>query len=397
MTKANRWLLPDGVDEILPPRANKLETLRREILDLYRSWGYELVITPLIEFLDSLMIIPSEELHLQTFKVVDQLSGRTMGVRADITSQVARIDAHVLQSKGPARLCYAGSTLMTKPGSMLSSRSPIKIGAELYGHSGSSSDLEVISLMLETLRCAGIANVQLALGHVGIYHSLVENLDLDEDLEQKIFTAIQRKSPKDLADLLMPIKSHPELLRMLTALPGLCGDITVLDDAEEALYKAPGSVAENIHQLRELSRQIQASYPEQSLYFDLSELRGYEYHTGVVFGAYCKGHGQSIAKGGRYDNIGAGFGRARAATGFDCDLKTLLVLSSRDFGSAEKIFAPLTDDPALHEMIRELRQQGSQVICELDRQAVTAAELGCTHEIALRDGKWQLQPLATSV
>ena len=185
MTEANRWLLPDGVDEILPPAAHNLETLRRDILDLYRSWGYELVITPLIEFLDSLNIIPSEDLQLETFKVVDQVSGRSLGIRADITSQAARIDAHVLQKDGPNRLCYADSVLRTRPSSMLGTRSPYRIGCELYGHRGLASDVEVISLMLETLKLAEINEVQLALGHVGIYRSLIENAGLDQDTEKK--------------------------------------------------------------------------------------------------------------------------------------------------------------------------------------------------------------------
>ena len=315
MSKANRWLLPDGVDEILPPQANNLEMLRRDILDLYRSWGYELVITPLIEFLDSLNIVPSEHLHLETFKVVDQISGRSMGIRADITSQVARIDAHVMQKQGPNRLCYADSVLRTRPSSMLGSRSPYRIGAELYGHNGIDSDLEVISLMLETLKLAEIEPVQLALGHVGIYRSLISHADLDDELEEKLFAALQSKSTEDIDQLLGNLTTNGNLLEMLTALPTLSGDESVLEQAEQVLAKAPGTVKEDIAQLRGLAAALKARYPEQSLYFDLSELRGYDYHTGVVFAAYTNGFGSSIAKGGRYDEIGSGFGRARAATG----------------------------------------------------------------------------------
>ncbi len=295
MTKANRWLLPDGVDEILPPEANNLESLRRDILDLYRSWGYELVITPLIEFLDSLSIVPGEDLQLETFKVVDQLSGRTMGIRADITSQVARIDAHVMQKNAPNRLCYADSVLRTKPSTMLGSRSPYRIGAELYGHNGIDSDLEIISLMLETLKLAEIGEVQLALGHVGIYRSLIAHAELDTEQERKLFAALQSKSEKDIDDLLANLKTKSGLLDMLKALPKLCGDESVLDTAEQALSKAPGTVLDDIAQLRSLSQTLKSRYPEQSLYFDLSELRGYEYHTGVVFAAYTNGFGSSIA------------------------------------------------------------------------------------------------------
>ncbi len=393
MTKANRWLLPDGVDEILPPQANNLESLRREILDLYRSWGYELVITPLIEFLDSLNIVPGEDLQLETFKVVDQISGRSMGVRADITSQAARIDAHVMQKNAPNRLCYADSVLRTRPSAMLGSRSPYRVGAELYGHSGIDSDLEIISLMLETLALAEIGPVQLALGHVGIYRSLIEHAGLDTDTEHKLFAAIQSKSEKDIDSLLQDINTNGGLLEMLKALPTLSGDISVLDEAEKVLNKAPGSVKEDIAQLRQLSLAISERYPEQSLYFDLSELRGYAYHTGVVFAAYTAGFGTSIAKGGRYDDIGEGFGRARAATGFDSDLKNLLALSKRDFASPEKILAPAVNDGELQTLIASLRAEGKQVITTLTKESNEAQETGCNGEIIQHDGKWIVNPL----
>ena len=393
MTKANRWLLPDGVDEILPPEANNLESLRRDILDLYRSWGYELVITPLIEFLDSLSIVPGEDLQLETFKVVDQLSGRTTGVRADITSQVARIDAHVMQKNTPNRLCYADSVLRTKPSTMLGSRSPYRIGAELYGHTGIDSDFEIISLMLETLKLAEIGEVQLALGHVGIYRSLIAHAELDAEQERKLFSAIQSKSEKDIDNLLHKQKTNGALLEMLKTLPKLCGDESVLDTAEQVLSKAPGTVLDDITQLRSLCESLKSRYPEQSLYFDLSELRGYEYHTGVVFAAYTIGFGSSIAKGGRYDDIGQHFGRARAATGFDSDLKNLLALSNRKFTVAEKVLAPANDDRELQALIYALRAEGKQVLTILSEDSASAKDLGCTQEIVKKDNKWVLNPL----
>lgn len=393
MTKANRWLLPDGVDEILPPAAHNLETLRRDILDLYRSWGYELVITPLIEFLDSLTIVPSEDLQLETVKVVDQLSGRHMGVRADITSQAARIDAHVLQKNGPNRLCYADSVLRARPSVMLGTRSPYRIGAELYGHRGIESDIEVISLMLETLKLAGIENVQLALGHVGIYRSLIENADLQPDIEKKLFTALQSKSEKDIDDILHSQNKNGALLTMLKALPKLSGDASILNLAEEFLKDAPGTVQEDIGQLREIKQILNARYPKQSLYFDLSELRGYEYHTGVVFAAYTAGFGTSVAKGGRYDDIGKGFGRSRPATGFDSDLKNLLSLGTRKFHETERIMAPADSDVDLLTFISELRSHGYQVLSMLPGQQESARDLGCTQEIVKLDGKWLLSPL----
>ncbi|MDC0598520.1 ATP phosphoribosyltransferase regulatory subunit [Gammaproteobacteria bacterium] len=395
MTRVNRWLLPDGVDEILPPQASKLETLRRDILDLYSTWGYELVITPLIEFIDSLMVVPSTELQLQTFKIIDQLTGRTMGVRADITSQVARIDAHVLQSDAPTRLCYADSVLRTKPSSMLGSRSPIRIGAELYGHSGTASDIEVISLMLETLAIAGVENVQLALGHVGIYRSLIEGAGLDDELKEKLFDALQRKSEKEIESLFdsadTDSNTNSERLQMLIKLPQLSGDETVLDEAETILKNAPGSALQDIQQLRTITQALKTRYPTQSFYFDLSELRGYEYHTGVVFAAYVSNFGQSIAKGGRYDHIGADFGRARAATGFDSDLKTLLALSGKHFILKEKVFAPGSNDPELLAFISQLRSEGKMVICSLEGQTESAKDMDCHSEIIKIKGKWCLQ------
>ena len=225
MTKANRWLLPDGVDEILPPQASQLETLRRDILDLYSTWGYELVMTPLIEFLDSLLILPSNALQLQTFKIVDQLTGRSMGVRADITSQVARIDSHVLQREAPTRLCYADSVLHTRPQSLLGSRSPLMIGAELYGHRGIESDIEVISLMLHTLEKAGIEKPQLALGHVSFYRTLTKSAGFPAELEQKLFAALQRKSASEIENLLQDAGAEKTLIadiKSLATLNGAC-------------------------------------------------------------------------------------------------------------------------------------------------------------------------------
>ncbi len=393
MTNVNRWLLPDGVDEILPPKAHKLESLRRDILDLYRSWGYELVITPLIEFVDSLNVVPSEELQLETFNVVDQISGRTMGIRADITSQVARIDAHVLQQEGPNRLCYAGSVLRTRPSIMLGSRSPYRIGAELYGHSGIESDLEVISLMLETLKLAGVDSVQLAFGHIGIYRSLIENANLGPELEKKLFTALQNKATKDIEDLLNELDESEELIAMLKVLPSLSGDESILDEAGTVLANAPGSVKQDLSELKELCSELKARYPDQSFYFDLSELRGYQYHTGIVFAAYIHDFGTSIAKGGRYDDIGEGFGRARAATGFDSDLKNLLSLGSREFTPTQKVIAPALNETELQSYIKELREQGYQVLTFLPGQEVSAKALGCSQEIVQLNGQWQLQVL----
>ncbi len=388
--KANRWLLPDGVDEILPPRANQLETLRRDILDLYRTRGYDLIKTPLIEFLDSLLIVPSHELQLSTFKIVDQLSGRSMGVRADISSQAARIDAHVLQQSGPTRLCYADSVLLTRPKGQLGSRSPQLIGAELYGHSGVESDVEVISLLLKTLEIAGIHEPLLALGHSSITRTLLKAAALDAETTEKLFAALQNKATADINQLLAKAPISDLLRECLTRLPTLHGDIQIVREATALLRKVDPTLAAALEQLLTIAAGVKRAFPDQSLYFDLCELRGYDYHTGVIFSAYVAGHGEAIANGGRYDGLGAVFGRARAATGFDADLKTLLNLSRRDFVLPGKVFAPAGTDAALLQAIEALRAQGRQVIQGFSDSTDSAATLGCSEQL-VKDGKgWKI-------
>ena len=393
MTKANRWLLPDGVDEILPPQASQLETLRRDILDLYSTWGYELVMTPLIEFLDSLLILPSNALQLQTFKIVDQLTGRSMGVRADITSQVARIDSHVLQREAPTRLCYADSVLHTRPQSLLGSRSPLMIGAELYGHRGIESDIEVISLMLHTLEKAGIEKPQLALGHVSFYRTLTKSAGFPAELEQKLFAALQRKSASEIENLLQNAGAEKTLIADIKSLATLNGDISILDRAASEIQSSAPEIQQSIDQLKKIASVISQRFPQQSVYFDLGELRGYEYHTGVVFAAYVSSYGEAIANGGRYDDIGEGFGRARAATGFDADLKILLAQGKNSYTPGKKIFAPANDDPALQEAIESLRSEGQHVINAFPGQTETAADMGCDYELTKTKDGWQATPL----
>jgi ATP phosphoribosyltransferase regulatory subunit len=388
--KANRWLLPDGVDEILPPRANQLETLRREILDLYRTRGYDLIKTPLIEFLDSLLIVPSHELQLSTFKIVDQLSGRSMGVRADISSQAARIDAHVLQQQGPTRLCYADSVLLTRPKGQLGSRSPQLIGAELYGHSGVDSDVEVISLLLKTLEIAGIHEPLLALGHSSITRTLLKAAALDAETTEKLFTALQNKATTDISQILARTKLSASLKECLTRLPTLHGDIQVVREATALLKKVDPALPAALEQLLTIATGIKRAFPAQNLYFDLCELRGYDYHTGVIFSAFVAGHGEAIANGGRYDGLGAVFGRNRAATGFDADLKTLLSLSRREFVQDAKIFAPAGLEAALVQKIETLRAAGRRVVQAFSDSKDGPAELGCGEQLVRDGSEWKV-------
>jgi len=397
---ANRWLLPDGVDEILPPRADQLETLRRELLDLYRSWGYDLIKTPLIEFLDSLLIVPSHELQLSTFKIVDQLSGKSMGVRADISSQAARIDAHVLQKDGPVRLCYADSVLRTRPAGPVGTRCPQLIGAELYGHAGREADVEVISLMLHTLRLAGIEQPLLALGHSAICRTLLKVAKLPAELELRLFTAMQNKASADITQLLAGSKIDRKLAKCLAQLPKLHGDAAVLKQAAKLLKGISPLIDAALANLQDIATALGKRFPQFNLFFDLCELGGYDYHTGVIFSAYVSGHGEAIAKGGRYDAIGEVFGRARPATGFDADLKNLLNLGKRRFALAEKIYAPALEDDLLDATVLELRLRGQVVVQALpgrhkgkNKDQLAARELGCTQQLLKQQGRWLVVPL----
>ncbi len=391
--KANRWQLPDGVDEVLPPRALQLETLSREILDLFGSFGYDLIKTPLIEFLESLHIVPSPELQLSTFTLVDQLSGRSMGVRSDITSQVARIDAHVLKNEHPTRLCYADTVLRTRPNGQLGSRSPRLAGAELYGYAGVEGDLEIISLLLHTLQIAGIARPLLALGHSTICRELLQAAHLPADAAAELFEALQNKATTDIDRILAQHDLPAGLSDCLRKLPTLHGDTRVLASARAMLRTSCIEVQAALDQLEKLAVAIKQRFPEQQIYLDLCELRGYDYHSGVIFSAYVEGHGEAIANGGRYDGIGAGFGRARAATGFDTDLMTLLRLSKRRFAAPDLIYAPASTDAGLLRTMDELRSQGCRVVQAFPGQLDLPASLGCNKQLLSDGNQWKVADL----
>ena len=393
MSSAKRWLLPDGVEEILPEEACKLEGLRRDILDLYRCWGYELVITPLIEFLDSLLVGSSHDLDLQTFKLIDQLSGQLMGIRADITPQAARIDAHRLNRAGPVRLCYADNVLHTRPRGMRTSRVPIRVGAEFYGHAGVECDIEVICLMREMLRTAAVDGVHLVLGHVGIYRSLLGAAAMDCASEETLFEAVQRKAYDEVDQLLAAGVSNASLREMLSRLVRLSGGEEVLGQAGEAFANAPAAVKTALDELVAIDAGVRKRIADVPLSYDLCELRGYQYHTGIVFAAYTPGYGRAVAKGGRYDNIGAVFGRARPATGFDSDLKTLARLTSRDFRHQPGILAPDSDCAELRARVEQLRASGEVVIADVSGacDAAAARELNCDRRLLKQQDEWIVQ------
>lgn len=383
-----RWLLPEGIEELLPPQAKRLEQLRRELLDLFTFWGYELVIPSLVEYLDSLLTGTGNDLELQTFKLTDQLNGRTMGVRADITPQVARIDAHrMLDREGPVRLCYQGTVLHTRGDGLGGSRSFTQIGAELYGHSGVESDAEMVSLMLRTLALAEVGPVFVDLGHVGIFRALTQSAGLNAEQESALFDALQRKAVPEIQNLLASLDVDAKTRQAIEELVWLNGGNDVLARARKSLA-GNAAALKAVDEVEQVAERVSRQQPDLQLHFDLAELRGFHYHTGVVFAAYQPGQGQAIAQGGRYDDIGKVFGRARAATGFSADLRSLVALGTEKELSNAGVFAPANDDPALITKIAELRAAGTRVVCELSGQDGGASAAACQQVLVLQDGQW---------
>lgn len=394
MNANNTWLLPEGIDELLPAQARALEALRRELLDTYATWGYQMVVTPFIEFLDSLLTGTGRDLELQTFKLTDQASGRLLGVRADITPQAARIDAHRLRHTAPTRLCYIGSVLRSRGDGFSGSRSPLQIGAEVYGHSGIASDVEIVNLTMETLRIAGLDNVYLDLGHVGIYRTLAQAARLDSGQEAELFEALQRKAIAEIGELVDRFGVEGSMRRMLLALAELNGDEEVLPRARSLLRDAPPAVAEAIDYVDAVARELKRRLPGLPVHYDLAELHAYHYQSGVVFAAFAPGEGQEVARGGRYDQIGEVFGRARPATGFSADLKTLMRLGSRQSEELEgAVLAPAGDDTALLKRVEGLRASGTVVIHALPDQPGDPAEMGCAYRLEKQGERWELVPL----
>jgi ATP phosphoribosyltransferase regulatory subunit len=310
-----KWVLPEYIEDILPAEAMKIEGLRRRILDLFFESKYELVMPPLLEYTDSLLTGTGHDLELRTFKVVDQLSGRMMGLRADITPQVARIDAHLLNRKGVTRLCYCGSVLHTRPLGASATREPIQIGAELYGDAGVEADLEILQLLCQALELAGVRNARVDIGHVAVFRSIAHSAEIPAEVEAELFEALQKKDVPALQALTKKMDSKTR--EALLLLPELYGGAEVLDLAEKKLPKLP-ELTRALGTLRKLAKACRIPAG-----FDLAELRGYHYHSGVVFDAYCDGVSGAVARGGRYDEVGKAFGRARPATGFSIDLRSL--------------------------------------------------------------------------
>ncbi|MDR2852946.1 MAG: ATP phosphoribosyltransferase regulatory subunit [Burkholderiaceae bacterium] len=381
------WALPDHIADVLPSEARHIEELRRHLLDTARGYGYELVIPPMIEHLESLLSGTGEALDLQTFKLVDQLSGRSLGLRADTTPQVARIDAHLLNRQGVARLCYCGAVLHTRPDRPYATREPLQFGAEIYGHAGLQADTETLQLALDGLRAVGLrpdaALVDMA--DVRIVRALLAGLTLDAAALARIHAALAAKDDGELRAL---TRDFPAAAREgLLALPRLYGDINVLDEAERALGAAPGA-ALALAQLRMLAGGLEGV----RVSFDLADLRGYAYYSAMRFGIYVEGAADALVRGGRYDEVGAVFGRNRPAVGFSLDLRELVsVLPAPSPRTA--IRAPWLDQQGLRVVIGLLRRAGETVVCVLPGHDSEIDEFHCDRELVEHDGVWLVQPL----
>lgn len=392
MSIKERWLLPEGIDELLPAEAAQLETLRRKLIDRMQSWGYQLVFPPLVEYLDSLLTGTAKTLDLQTFKLTDQMSGRLLGIRADMTPQVARMAAHKLRNQHDVlRLCYIGNVLHTLPEGQGTSRNPIQLGAEIYGHSGAESDMEVLQLMVETLNVSGVVKaLSLDLGHVGIYRGIALHAGLNNNQEQELFSALQRKALPEIECLLQEYNLSADCNAMLLALAELNGDVSILQQAKKVLASAPESVQHALATLQVIADMTAQRLPEITMNFDLAELRGYHYHTGVVFAAYQAGMSQAIAMGGRYDDIGEDFGHAQPATGFSLDLKPLASQLSLPIESKPAIAVIWADDLEQQNTVEQLRSQGEVVVYQLPDTELTASKI-----LKQQNGRWVVAETGT--
>jgi ATP phosphoribosyltransferase regulatory subunit len=380
------WLLPENIADVLPSEARKIEDLRRKMLDTFRLYGYELVMPPLLEYVESLLAGAGQDTELRTFKVVDQLSGRLLGLRADMTTQVARIDAHLLNRDTVTRLCYAGSVLHTRPSGLHATREPIQIGAEIYGHAGLEADAEIQELALGALALAGFDSVRLDLCHVGILRAILSDDPAARRDEAQLIAMLRAKDVPGLDGLTQDYL--PATRKALLALPHLYGDVEVLARAREELPALPGIT----RALAELAALAASAIGRAEVAIDLADLRGYQYESGAMFALYVPGLPNAVARGGRYDHVGEAFGRARPATGFSLDLREL----ARLLPTAERkhsIRAPWGNAPELKEKIADLRKAGEVVIQSMPGHDNVQDEFECDRVLVLENGNWILKNL----
>jgi ATP phosphoribosyltransferase regulatory subunit len=383
------WLLPEHIADVLPAQARRIEELRRALLDRARGYGFELVMPPLLEHLDSLLSGTGRELDLKTFKLVDQLSGRMLGLRADTTPQAARIDAHLLNREGVTRLCYCGPVLHTRPTGLAATREPLQFGAEIFGHAGLEADLEAAELALDSLAAAGVQGLVIDLADARVLRGVLAGVPLDAARLQDIVQALSEKDGAALAERTADV---PETTRKaLTALLSLYGSAEVLDLAREQLPQRP-LVQAALDQLAWLASHLKAAYPGLTVGFDLGDMSGYAYYSGPRFAVYGAGSPEALARGGRYDEVGAVFGRSRPAVGFSLDLKSLAEVAGPS-AAPSAIRAPWGEDPALRAAMRRLREAGETVIAVLPGHEVEAQAFACDRELASVQGQWVLRAI----
>ena len=385
--------MPEGIEEVLPPRAAQLDALCQRIMGQFAGWGYELVMPPLIEYLDTLFTGTDEDLELQTFKVIDQLNGKLMGVRADTTPQVARIEVHNLKRNRPSRLCYIGTVLHTLPGAPGGARSLLQVGAELYGHRGIESDAEILALMLKTLQLAGLHDVHVDIGHVGIMQGLTGPMQLHPDREALLFGCVQRKATDELKAMLKQWSLDNASGEALVRLMELEGDAGILGEVRDILRPCAQELCGYVDELDRIAQLTSCQVRNAPLYFDVTEFQGYHYHTGMTFVAYVPGESEGIAFGGRYDNVCEAFGRKRPATGFSTDALKLFELAPQSYTPEKGIYAPVSEVPGLYELVERLRAAGEIVIYRLpgDEQAPRGEH--CDRELVLEHGRWQVRKI----
>ncbi len=386
---SSAWLLPEHIADVLPAEARRLEELRRSLLAMAASYGFEQVMPPLLEHLESLLTGTGVERELRIFKLVDQLSGRSLGLRADATPQVARIDAHLLNRVGVTRLCYCGPVLHTRPQAPLASREPLQLGAEIYGHSGLEADLEVQDLALDGLRAAGLAELVLDMADARIVRGLLAGLGVDGPVLADVVAALATKNVPQLDRL---SQGFPDDVRAgLLALPGLYGDIAMLERARRVLPPRP-LIHAALDDLQWLAQHVALSHPEVRVGFDLADMGGYGYYSGTRFAVYAPGAADALLRGGRYDEVGAAFGRNRPAVGFSADLK-MLVAGASSPPRRSAIRAPWRDDAALRAAIRRLRANGDTVVCVLPGHEHEGDEFDCDRELVAVGDQWALRAL----
>jgi ATP phosphoribosyltransferase regulatory subunit len=387
----NRWLLPENIADILPSEARKIEDLRRILLDRFQAYGYELVMPPMLEYLDSLLTGSGQDLNLKTFKLVDQISGRTLGLRADMTPQVARIDAHLLNRQGVTRLCYAGSILHTRAAAGSSSREQLQLGAEIYGHAGWEADLEIQALLNEVLNLSQVGLITLDMSHAGLLTAILGDFSPKPESLDALYSALQTK---DLPGLSLALEDWPaDVKSAVLALANLSGSPEkVLAQARQNLPKTV-AVKAALDELERLCAAVAALPNAPQLNLDLSDLKGYQYHSGVMFAAYVEGLPVAIARGGRYDMVGKAFGRSRPATGFSLDIMTLARISKKD-SRKTAILAPWSNDSTLSQEIAQLRSQGQVVIQLLPGHEQDGDEFHCDRELVNQKGAWVVKTRA---